>query len=652
VITILGTAGADMQEPMVLPIRPHEDTGRMNVTTTPSLENVETEEVQCNLKRRDDDETLGPHRDQEPMSTGLGTVAAEPPLAFLTLSDRRVTMESRRMSTGTLLNREVKDKTNHNTLSKTVASLLESQLIIDNDTMEWRNSMLRELEDQQKLNDLNNQQHFVHPLHCAEDPKAQRRRLSIMYDDDVSVLSTDSAQSTWSMASAYQSWFGTKSQSRQRLLTPKLSSKRFNYPKQMHPSGRRFIDLTVNGGQDDFDDYDVYENDAEDSHENEDECSETASMYSIPVQNSKRRSRGSKDRQSMARKFLDLTDGTDYDQHPDTFGNSKLFAFSWMGRPKGGSNNAIPQNDLSPWNANMSTPIISENVCSTHDGDDDDDGDDNEQHSISVCSDESDQIRAMAAWEKADAALIESVHDVARNLERMLNEQGLESPFWSAQEIIPQFKGLHTKIKENMDRLTSKPEPPPQLQTPSPTIKARAGKSTNGANTGRPSVRRLSSEFSDITSCRTLLPQHDPIGGYDDLGMRTLERDERAYLKTFLYDCRSDGSCTLPLVLAYGLEKRLTNDTIDVALDILENLTSPLRPCREPALKEVDKEGDDDLMKDNTSNRSLEGIKSKSALEESGTSNGYLHFSATSLQPILEVEKKTETNEHTSLETP
>jgi hypothetical protein len=248
---------------------------------------------------------------------------------------------------------------------------------------------------------------------------------------------------------------------------------------------------------------------------------------------------------------------------------------------------------------------------------------------------------------------MDSVHDITRNLERMLNEQGLESPFWSTDEIIPQFKGLHTKFKENMDRRQSRVESPCPVPTPPAaptTAKTRGGKSnTIGSTKGRPLLRLLSSDYSSDTAPRraVLPPSHDPIGGYDDLGMRTLQRDGRAYLKTFFYDCRSDRSCSLPLVLANGLEKRLSSDTIDVALDMLETLTSPLRPCREATIQEGEnEEGDDDTMKDQTtgSRRSLAGL----TLDGSMISIGHLHFSVASLQPTNEGEtKKKETVELT-----
>jgi hypothetical protein len=119
----------------------------------------------------------------------------------------------------------------------------------------------------------------------------------------------------------------------------------------------------------------------------------------------------------------------------------------------------------------------------------------------------------------------------------------------------------------------------------------------------------------------------DDLGGYDDLGMRTLHRNDQAYLKQFLYDYRRDGTCSLPLVLASGLEKHLGDVALeDAALGILTNLTSPLRRRRSeiasdmPTLQE---EGEDGFLLDNIT-YSHRTEASKSALETLGVPSGHL----------------------------
>lgn len=469
------------------------------------------------------------------------------------------------MSTGSLYTGGT-DYDYHKNLNPTVSALLEPLLAIDEGSMEWRNLILQDFVERQKRLDaviaLKHIEYFVHPLHDAEDPQEQRRRLFPCSDDDVSVMTTDSVSSRWSLAVTYSSWFGTRS-----------GSRRFSGIKTKR-SGRRFIDLTIHCPYDDIDDDDLFECDDEDGDDASLGKSDTATLYSIPVQAFRTKETG--EERSEARQFLDLTHEIDHDpQHLEGAGQSKRSGFAWMGRQ--GSMSSLFGSHADIVNTNVSK-------CDKYTLDVFDDA--------ASSNSEEDDPRALTPWEAADAAFMESVHEIASNLERKLNEKGFESPYWSTESIIPPFEGLHEKIKNMIERIKKEADAPPCVVAKVPEIEAnRQINGIGGSKVSRVSLR-LSAKFNDIAGRRSLPIQQDSTGGYDDLGMRTLHRDDDAYLKNFLYSYRPDGFCTLPVVLANGLEKSLDHDTVHVALNILEDLTSPLRRRQRTSMPMVSEESE------------------------------------------------------------
>jgi hypothetical protein len=476
-------------------------------------------------------------------------------------------MGGRRMSTGSIYTSERVETGNHKSLNPSVSALLEPLLAIDEGNMEWRNLILQDFEERQKQIDavmaLKHIEYFVHPLHDAEDPQEQRRRLFPCSDDEVSVMTSDSASSKWSLTASYSNWFGTRS-----------GNKRPNGMKS-RLSGRRFIDLTVNNGfHDDLDDDYMLECDDEEGDDASLGKSDSATLYSIPVQKCR-----TDEERSEARQFLDLTNDTDNDpQHLEGAGNSKRTGFGWMGRQGSMSSLFGSHTDM----VNTHAP-----KCDKYTLDASDD-------SASLSSEEeADDPRVLTPWEAADVAFIECVHEIAINLERKLNKKGFESPYWSTESIIPPFKGLHEKIKSMVERIKKESDAPP---TVAKCLKMTANhQPIGGSKVSRVSLR-LSLKLNDIAGRRSLPIQHDSNGGYDDLGMRTLHRDDDAYLKNFLYNFRPDGFCTLPVVLANGLEKKLDHDTVHVALNILGDLTSPLRRRQPRSMSMVSEESDGILV--------------------------------------------------------
>jgi hypothetical protein len=512
--------------------------------------------------------------------------------------------DGRRKSTGSILRRRQISRSNHRNLKLSVSAILDFSADINQDDMEWRKEKLKELKETEEVTAavsiLKVTNKYLHPLHQGEDPMEQRRRLSFLADDDVSVMSTDSAWSTWSYA-FMSNLFGS-GPSQRRLSTSSVMSSRTittTTPRQKQQrTGRRFIDLTVNGGRDDGDDdlfcLPISQGKGDSDSDGDDNSVET--NYSIPVIRPKKKDTS----RSPARHFLDLTEGDNHETSP------KKFRFSWMGSRA--SNASIGYNVSASSGLNGSFPDIHNEESEADEMVDDDyDYDDVVLYST-------------AAWEAADAAFIANVKDVASNLERTLNDHGLESPFWTAEQIVPPFKELHSKLKENMDRIKKKEEKPVEPPPAEATPETKKSKKI---------VRLSQRSFFEFGDRRTLMP-HDDLGGYDDLGLRTLHRDDRAYLKQFLYDYRRDGTCSLPLVLAGGLEKELGGETIEAALGILANLTSPLRRCRPgerrrseilAEMATVQEEGEDgSVLQDNSSARS----STKSAFETLEASMGHV----------------------------
>lgn len=75
--------------------------------------------------------------------------------------------------------------------------------------------------------------------------------------------------------------------------------------------------------------------------------------------------------------------------------------------------------------------------------------------------------------------------------------------------------------------------------------------------------------------------------GLDDFREGFRWRNEREFVRNFLYEKRHDYSVTLPSVLAKGLEKRLSEATTFVAVGIIDELTSPLHKHRESIYSEL-----------------------------------------------------------------
>jgi hypothetical protein len=412
-----------------------------------------------------------------------------------------------------------------------------------------------------------NGDNFVHPLHKVEG--LNEPKLSIILEDDVSVLSGESEPSKWSTSAANNSHVKS-SFKRSSLSSTRNLSKR----NSVRHSSRRFLDLTINGGRDFSDEDEELKKSSVDENETDDDSDdnfptivhETSTIFAIPVLSiAKEKESG----RSEARRFIDLTCDEEDDIPPPmevTSTSSKRFLLGWIGRQDTSRTMDI-QNSSSTLHMDAqnigpcSSPsqLLITNVEKTTDHDCD----------TSVNSDYEDDAMILTPWEAADVAFIEGVHEIARNLERSMNDQGLESPFWAAEEVFPLFQDVHSKLKDNMNKRVTKYSYP---------ILSTRGDDTAKSSIGS-KVSRLTCRLSDDLTRKHVL--QDSMGGYDDLGMRALHRDDRAYLKTFLYELRRDGSCSLPMVLARGLEKQLCNTAIHFALGVINDLTSPLRSRRQ-----------------------------------------------------------------------
>jgi hypothetical protein len=142
-----------------------------------------------------------------------------------------------------------------------------------------------------------------------------------------------------------------------------------------------------------------------------------------------------------------------------------------------------------------------------------------------------DSFNGECSWERADSEFIGEVHEIAVTLEQVLQSQGFDSPFFPTSNIIPAFNELHVKIEENI-----------KFQ------KMEHCKSKNGE------------------------PIESPKGCVDGF---------KEYLSKYLYDVRLDNTCSLPSgSLAKGLEKELSQETTEIALEALSKLISPLRMRR------------------------------------------------------------------------
>lgn len=135
------------------------------------------------------------------------------------------------------------------------------------------------------------------------------------------------------------------------------------------------------------------------------------------------------------------------------------------------------------------------------------------------------------SWGQADAAFIQQIHEVSDNLEEELSSKGIESPYRKATEVFPSFSDLHYQIQNELRH------------------KKRESKK-NLTNDGDKSYGIRQSYF------------------------------QRQFVGQFLYEKRGDGSCSLPLVLAYGLEKRLSSFDAKRANETLKRLKSPLNGRR------------------------------------------------------------------------
>lgn len=308
-----------------------------------------------------------------------------------------------RRSTGSLCS-----SLNQSWLSLGIRSLLDPWLHLDEAAMVWRKEVLenRHMEDDlmEGIRILNNAGGlFMNPLQekCMDTPppikKREGRPLLSKFDSVSSISSTSSTMSIFSSFS---------------LFSNKQRSSRGGMKVG---SGRQFLDLTS------FHDADdggvVYEPPPAYDANDDDEMSITSS-YSIQVRTPKAEAGG---RSKQSRNFLDLT--LDPSLHKSSRRGSLL--------PSTQEDDEQNEDDGSALNVavrfNDTEDATSGHKSPSHSGDSKDDN-------MSVDSDQ-DGVFTSEAWERADAALIESVHDVARLLERNLLIQGHESPFWRFDEV-------------------------------------------------------------------------------------------------------------------------------------------------------------------------------------------------------------------------
>ena len=195
----------------------------------------------------------------------------------------------------------------------------------------------------------------------------------------------------------------------------------------------------------------------------------------------------------------------------------------------------------------------------------------------------------------------------------------------SFQKIVSQFDQIHLKLKENYDRcfleeqecktreakgklentkhknpLRQVTEQAGKVMLPAIKFSQQAGMVaiqpavmiTNQAGIAMKKIGQKLNYDHDVPSGQ----EHNPSDfvdaasetiGLDDFREGFRWRNERDFVRNFLYEKRHDYSVTLPSVLAKGLEKRLSEATTFVAVGIIDELTSPLHMHRDPHHHEV-----------------------------------------------------------------
>jgi len=485
-------------------------------------------------------------------------------------------------------------------LSLGVNSLLDPNLAIDQDAMTWRKQLLADRTMENTLIDgiclLNTADTaFIHPLQAKKQFSSKtingRPRLSRFH----SVTSASSFNLFQSVTSVFSiNSFKPSSVRRRSSNRGRMSQLRT----------RRFLDLTSFHEGDD--DGEIYEPPPTRNTDDDDSMS-IASSYSIRVISPKVEVCG---RSKLSRNFLDLT------LDPPSRRDSKN---RW------GSSRALPitQEDGSEeHDQTCSHTLNSDHMGGNSTGKQLNAGD-NQVDVASVVSTDSEQLDIFTsqAWERADAVFIENVHDVARLLERNLMIKGFESPFWRFEEIVPRFDQLHKKIKESFDRFVSEASEGILEETTGEVANgyrrnqhSRVGKVVkpsfkllqkadttaiqpvvmNSRETSKPKMKfgqKLSKNVTDAEpdgGCLDASTNHwegsalNMTIGFDDLQDGLRWRDDRDFVRNFLYQMRRDNTVTLPNVLAKGLEKRLSKLTTNTAVAIIDGVTSPLYTHREP----------------------------------------------------------------------
>mmetsp|Transcript_28911 Transcript_28911/g.43660 ORF Transcript_28911/g.43660 Transcript_28911/m.43660 type:complete len:509 (+) Transcript_28911:200-1726(+) len=413
-------------------------------------------------------------------------------------------------STGNIDAQSTKQKA-FRTVDLKLSSLVDPSIELKTKAMKWRTRLLNDKDDMKELFKalyvLDITEKYSHPLLGDGSERLQ--------DNSVGEAST--------ATSCVEPEHSTRSKN------SRTGGSGNDRSTQSHSLIRKLLDSSLHRGRDE--ECEKNASDEDDQTTDELSCS-TASSFSIPTLNLRRKKEAGA---SVTRQFLDLTDGNEDEEPPPECKRQILRRMtSWMGNIS--NENLVNNNDEFGFENHMSA------VCEDSEGiiEDDSKSEDGEEMSA----------EEIAAWDKANAILIEEVHEISGRLETILNERGFESPYWNAEEVIPQFMGLHSQIKENTDRKRKGIEEPVEDTVDIPTSVS------------------FSMNFDDLA------------GGYDDLGMRRIQRCDRSYLKKFFYDKKVDGTCSLPNVLVTGLEKRLPDETVEAAIDIIDELTSPIRRRR------------------------------------------------------------------------
>eukprot|EP00547_Thalassionema_nitzschioides_P000590 CAMPEP_0194210182 /NCGR_PEP_ID=MMETSP0156-20130528/8063_1 /TAXON_ID=33649 /ORGANISM="Thalassionema nitzschioides, Strain L26-B" /LENGTH=592 /DNA_ID=CAMNT_0038937497 /DNA_START=24 /DNA_END=1802 /DNA_ORIENTATION=+ len=426
-----------------------------------------------------------------------------------------------------------------------VSALVDPLIEINPEDMKWKMRLLNDKDDMKELLKalyiLDITDKFSHPLHGEESDQLQDRSVS----KSSSANNDERRESIQSQNDERRNSIQSQNDERRNSIQSQSSLKNSRHGGTVHDHSthsqstiRKLLDYSLHRGRDD--ECDKIDTDEDDQTADELSCS-TASSFSIPILNFRRKKDSGT---SIARQFLDLTDGKDDEPPPE--GKRQLIKrmTSWMGNISSSNVCEYDPEDLNSTQGESTEKKIEKDTESDAKNEDEE----------RVTAEE------IGAWDNANAILIQEVHEISGRLETILNERGLESPYWNAEEVIPLFVGLHSQIKENTDRNSRGIEEPVVDTVDIPTSVSFSLRSDD--------VDRSPWAIDDLT------------GGYDDLGMRRIQRCDRAYLKKFFYEKKADSTCSLPAALATGLEKRLPDETVEAAIDIIDELTSPIRKRR------------------------------------------------------------------------